>query len=249
MSATHSRSQDVASTLRTEILRNQYRVGERLPSERDLSARFGVNRGAIREALKQLEQLGIISIQPGGARVVPKEEATLEILGHLLSLDEYPDPKLLDQFLLVFKVFCVMSAENAITQASPAQLLAIETTVNELKINIGDDTAMRLSWTELFDYFFTINDNLVMRLITNGLKGQLLERMKEFEPQPQADQQALMEIINKLEHAIKNRDPIKLGNTIAQYFEFIRGITAAAFANIRPSTQIEELEALQNCND
>ena len=76
----------VTATLRDEILRGQYRPGERLPSERDLASRFEANRGAIREVLKKLEELGIASINPGGVRVVPIEEASLSILRPLLLL-------------------------------------------------------------------------------------------------------------------------------------------------------------------
>ena len=49
-----SRASDIADLLRDEILLGQYRPGERLPSERDLAARFQVNRGAVREAIKTL---------------------------------------------------------------------------------------------------------------------------------------------------------------------------------------------------
>ena len=73
--------------LRDEILRGQYRPTERLPSERDLVIRFETSRGTIREAFKNLEQLGVIAIQPGGARVVPIEDCTLAILGPLLDRD------------------------------------------------------------------------------------------------------------------------------------------------------------------
>ena len=104
MSSANSVSADIADRLRREILTGQYRAGERLPSERDLSARFSVSRGAIREALSQLDQQGIIEIQPGGVRVKPLERARLAILGPLLALNEVPDPELVDQFLEIFSV-------------------------------------------------------------------------------------------------------------------------------------------------
>ena len=93
----HSRSQQITAELRDEILRGRFRSGERLPSERDLAERFGVNRGSVREALKKLEQLGLTDIQPGGARVTPIEEASLDVIEYLLELDDPPDPMLVDQ--------------------------------------------------------------------------------------------------------------------------------------------------------
>ena len=42
-----NRAEEIAFILRDEILVGQYRAGERLPSERDLVARFNSNRGAV----------------------------------------------------------------------------------------------------------------------------------------------------------------------------------------------------------
>src|SRR5689334_4267005 len=44
--------------------------GVRLPSENELVARFGVARGTIREALKLLEQDGLVDVQHGRGRFV-----------------------------------------------------------------------------------------------------------------------------------------------------------------------------------
>ena len=44
--------------------------GDRLPSETELAARFGVARGSVREALKLLEQDGLIDVRHGRGRFV-----------------------------------------------------------------------------------------------------------------------------------------------------------------------------------
>ena len=67
----------VAAALRDDILRGQYRCGERLPSERDLAQRFGVHRSTVREAFKRLAQLGVARIAPGGARVAPIDKLSV----------------------------------------------------------------------------------------------------------------------------------------------------------------------------
>lgn len=51
--------------------------GDRLPGERELSARFSVGRTSVREALRVLEALGLIEIRPGaGAFVCNPASAT-----------------------------------------------------------------------------------------------------------------------------------------------------------------------------
>ena len=118
-----SRTQDISNVLRDEILRGQYRPGERLPSERDLVSRFETSRGTVREAFKKLEQLGVVSIQPGGARVVPVEDCTLDILGPLLDLGEVPDPLLIDHALEVGGVLVSFAVVKAMENGADATVI------------------------------------------------------------------------------------------------------------------------------
>ena len=49
-------SEQVYIQLRDRILKKVLPVGAELPSERELSETLGVNRGAVREAIKRLQQ-------------------------------------------------------------------------------------------------------------------------------------------------------------------------------------------------
>jgi DNA-binding FadR family transcriptional regulator len=50
---------EIASSLRGRIERGDFKRG-RLPSERQLTAEFGVQRGTVRRALKELEAEGLV---------------------------------------------------------------------------------------------------------------------------------------------------------------------------------------------
>jgi len=56
--------------LKREIYSGRRKVGSRLPSERELSASLGVNRNAVREALKALEEGGLVETKRGSGTVV-----------------------------------------------------------------------------------------------------------------------------------------------------------------------------------
>ena len=61
----------VASHLEAQILAGKLRPGDQLPPERDLQARFGVGRPAIREALISLQKAGLVELTNGArARVL-----------------------------------------------------------------------------------------------------------------------------------------------------------------------------------
>ena len=55
----------VASRLRREISEVRYKLGEKLPTERELSETYGVSRAVIREALGLLKQDGLVRSRQG----------------------------------------------------------------------------------------------------------------------------------------------------------------------------------------
>ena len=62
-----TRSSEIHARLRGAILGGAYAPGDALPSERQLSDELGAGRHAVREALKRLQQAGLVSISQGGA--------------------------------------------------------------------------------------------------------------------------------------------------------------------------------------
>ena len=81
-----SLSESVYLQLRDRIVRRELAAGSALPSERELSEMLGVNRGAVREAIKRLQQAELLAVRQGGNHVVLDylDGAGLELLPSLL---------------------------------------------------------------------------------------------------------------------------------------------------------------------
>src|SRR5436305_6676973 len=79
---TRSLPDDVFGQLVGEILDGGYAPGSTLPGERGLSDVFTVNRHVVREALKRLEQVGLVkTVHGGGTRVLEfRRSAGLDLL-------------------------------------------------------------------------------------------------------------------------------------------------------------------------
>ena len=81
--------QDVVEQIQSAILDGRLKTGETLPSERQLKEMFNISRGTLREALRVLEQKGLIEIKlgVGGGSVVKdvNAEQVSESLGLLIQ--------------------------------------------------------------------------------------------------------------------------------------------------------------------
>ena len=57
--------EQIVNQIEHRIEAGELRVGDQLPSERELAEQFGVSRTAVREAVKALRQKGLLEIRPG----------------------------------------------------------------------------------------------------------------------------------------------------------------------------------------
>ena len=57
--------QDVVAQVQEAILKGKLKTGDMLPSERELKAMFDTSRATLREALRVLEERGLIEIRTG----------------------------------------------------------------------------------------------------------------------------------------------------------------------------------------
>jgi DNA-binding FadR family transcriptional regulator len=206
-----TRTNTIATALRDEILAGQYRRGERLPSERDLSERFAASRGAVREALKQLEQLGIASIQHGGARVVAIEECTLDVLGPLLDLHDIPDPKLVDEVMQMIGVLMREAAIAALEKASDEQLLEAQTIIDGILEAGADPIQQFAGFRQLGQFYVEVANHLVLRLMINGLRTSFLDRLAPNKTLSEHDSEALIGPVARIRSALSARNAEELG--------------------------------------
>ncbi len=222
--------EEIAESLTRDILVGQYRCGERLPSERDLAGRFDANRGAVREAMKKLEQLGLATIAPGGARVAPLHEASLDVIGHMLALGDVPDANLVDQILQVVGSLVSLAAEQAVSRADDEELAAIRSRAQALMQSPPDRGAHVQARVELMTALMTASGNLVCRLIARSLLKQFATRMVPLEAPMDIDYGAHREHARRLDTALAARDANAVRDIFAQLSRLNRDSARRAFA-------------------
>jgi GntR family transcriptional regulator, transcriptional repressor for pyruvate dehydrogenase complex len=121
-------SAEIVEQVERAIEFGQLEVGDRLPSERELTARFGVSRVTVRDALRILEANGLIEIRlgsRGGAYVTAPQPSRIgSTLARLLMLADVA-PEELEEARHVLEMMALEFAVKRATSDDIAQLRAI----------------------------------------------------------------------------------------------------------------------------
>lgn len=86
-----SLSEVVAETLHEQIISGKYQLDQQLPTEPVLMEEFGVGRSSIREAIRKLENTGVVRVQQGLGTFVASKNALSEPLSRRLQSAQESD--------------------------------------------------------------------------------------------------------------------------------------------------------------
>lgn len=129
---TRTASAEVAAQIKEMIRQRQLVPGDRLPSEREFAEMFGVSRTTIREALRSLAAVGMISIRQGDGSFVEhfNLEGILEPLSVLFHLEG--DASGINSFSEVRRILELEMAALAAERATPEDIFEIQKSVASL---------------------------------------------------------------------------------------------------------------------
>ena len=110
--------------------------GSRLPSERDLATHFGVARSSLRQALKVLEIMGILTQRVGDGTYLAKDSsAVLAVpMEFLFLLDDTSVQELTELRLLMEPGLARLAAERATAE----DITLLRRSVHDLEVSRGD---------------------------------------------------------------------------------------------------------------
>ncbi|MBS1663306.1 MAG: FadR family transcriptional regulator [Bacteroidetes bacterium] len=87
----HSLADAVVSKLQQQLSLGVYQPGDKLPSEPELMAQFGVGRSTIREAIRILSNTGLLSVRQGSGTIVQSQNGIAEPLQQRLRRADASD--------------------------------------------------------------------------------------------------------------------------------------------------------------
>ena len=202
-----TRSAEIHARLRGAILTGSYAAGAALPSERQLSEELGASRHAVREALKRLQQAGLISISQGGATRVRdwRRHGGLDLLLALGAEGQAPPELGLVRATLEMRASVGADAARLCAlRADGAQ--RAEVTARAEALAVTDDPAARTAiYDVLWDLIIDGAGNLAYRLALNTLVAG--QRVLALDAAMVGAEIADAEAVRGLARAIADADP------------------------------------------
>jgi DNA-binding FadR family transcriptional regulator len=204
----------IAAALRDEILAGQYRSGERLPSERDLAERFGVHRSTVRAAVKRLEQLGVAEVRPGGARVRPIEQASLDVLDPWIALRDPPDAELVDHILDAMTGFLAHATRVGTERAGAEQRQRLLAILDEMVETAPSERRRGELLGELSATFVEASGNPVLAQLRHGLRTRYSNFVLPDPRRRSAPHATLAPAMRRLRRAVQSGDGAQASEAI-----------------------------------
>jgi DNA-binding FadR family transcriptional regulator len=167
-----SLSESVYLQLQDKIVRGELAPESALPSERALSEALAVNRGAVREAIKRLQQAGLVAVRHGGNHTICnfEEEAGLELLPSLLVDGRGRlDIEVLRSIMAMRSALAPEVAASAAEKGGEALAAKLETLLDRMRQAERDLVQLQ---SLVFDFWKTLvagSGNIAFRLAFNSM--------------------------------------------------------------------------------
>ncbi len=231
-------SDEVFDQLSREIVDGRMEAGVLLPSERELVEVLGVNRGAVREALKRLAQSGLVQIQQGGGtRVLDyRQTAGLDLLGALMvRADGEVDVRVARSVMEMRSALAPDVARLAAKRRDEAVLVRLRGQVATMAHSPDDLAALQAASLEFWDALVHASDNVAYRLAFNTLRetyelirGAMVIVMGDEVSDLQGHRDVLAAVVAHDESAARDAAATLVGRGAARVFALLDALAAEA---------------------
>jgi GntR family transcriptional repressor for pyruvate dehydrogenase complex len=212
--------EQLADSIRIMIEQGELCPGDRLPAERKLAQTFQVSRNSVREAIKQLEERGILQSRIGAGTYVATDDK--EILIKTLAGELEKGKKKLREIFEIREILEPQIAALATQRITPKDITKLEKLAAAQKEAQGDI----ITFSRLDTQFHT----LLARATNNSILEQVFAKLRKIlkesrsEPLMNASRQALsIRGHEAILEALRNRNATQASLAMQAHIADIRG--------------------------
>lgn len=161
-------SEQVADSIKRKIQDGEYKVGEKIPGERDMAIELSVSRNTVREAYKILEAYGYLTIKHGTGVFIASPEQQIQKMtaSFFVSSDQTKD------FFAVRRILEEWTVKWSIENSTTEQFNELDKIIAEAK-EVSEATPCNFERLAALDHQFHLT-------LTNNSKNVVLIRIMDF---------------------------------------------------------------------
>ncbi len=211
--------EEVGEAIRAQIVSGHLKVHQRLPTERDLAAQFGVSRVVVREAVRALELNGLLAVKKGpkgGIFVASDYHRPIgESIGNLLAIGEAT----LKDLFEVRRLIEPYAAEQVARIGTESDFEALSQLLEQAEIGHGHGDSIRELNIELHTRIIEMSRNPVLAAVGKTVLLLLADRLKPVEDHTPSD--VALGLHRKLLAALRSRDAAKAAAIMTKDIESV----------------------------
>ncbi|WP_449621465.1 FadR/GntR family transcriptional regulator [Robertmurraya sp. Marseille-Q9965] len=156
---------EIVKKIRTMIVEDGLKIGDKIPSERELSERLQVGRSSVREALRALELVGLIETRRGEGTFL--RDARGNQLVHLLSTFILQDEKAKEDVKDTLQLIEMDCLRLVLQRNNVDQIVSFRRTFEAVNVSdeefflkmieLGDNHLMYRIWIILSNFYRSLN--------------------------------------------------------------------------------------------
>ena len=175
---TNSLTEQVYESLLQMLIEEKFKPGDRLPSENDLTERFGVSRNTVRTAINKLNVLGFCETKHGGGTFMKKigGDAYLNFFLPALLMESND---LIDvmEFRKGIEVQAVMLAAQ---RATPSDIRALDTLIKQMDQHLDDMERLAFHNTNFHAQIAKASHNNMFSKMMDIVRSIIMTKMQDF---------------------------------------------------------------------
>jgi len=162
----------ILNDMRTDIIREAYPIGSRLPSERELSQKYDASRFAVREAIAVLAQGGFVETHPQSGTYVRDffKFGSLDTLVQVLRVRRAIDRQTLESLLNFRHITETTAAAEAALRITEDESEHLSENLERKKSHLGDIAALSECDFDFHHTIIGISGNTISRLVFQSFK-------------------------------------------------------------------------------
>jgi len=174
--------EQIIKQIQDQILQGSLRPGDQLPSERELADRFGVSRTAVREAVKALQEKGLVEIQVGkGTFITDGVDGMSQVMRDSLNwIVEIGSKNGMFDLVQIREVLEPGIAEIAAQKATAKEIEAMQHAVQVMDSSMNDADLFVEADLEFHMALARATQNLLLIVLLDPIVDLLREQRKQI---------------------------------------------------------------------